>query len=446
MTPRVAASQSRGIVVVGAGLVGPVAAMYLARRHGPVTVLEQRPDPRGTSTRADRSLTVILSARGWRVMKDLGLAERVRGLCLPLKGRMGHLPDGSTDFTPYSRDGSPIWAVERRRLQLLLLDAAAATPGVELRFGQRVHAIDLDGPGVTVGDGSGTHRLSCTRLLGCDGARSAVRAAMVRRGARERVGTLELAYQEINLPLPGCDPEIMHYWPAGDALFGVFPMLSADLFAGSVFLRREGPAPSFAAASSPEDRARQFHDLFPKLTAHIPDLRDQLAAKPVSTVSLVRCDTWVHGESTALLGDACHAMAPFMGQGMNCGFEDARTLVRLLDETGDWGAALARYQDVRRADGDSIADISHEHYRTMSRLPGQSETELESAVIRRLQDLFPGRFVPLYERCAFSEQSYASAWDDEQALRRVAHALTRSHGTAVRDLTDDQLRRHRLLV
>ncbi|MEV6123073.1 hypothetical protein AB0M23_21570 [Streptomyces sp. NPDC052077] len=38
-----------------------------------------------------RSLTVILSARGWRVLGDLGLAERVRMLCLPLAGRMAHL-------------------------------------------------------------------------------------------------------------------------------------------------------------------------------------------------------------------------------------------------------------------------------------------------------------------------------------------------------------------
>jgi 2-polyprenyl-6-methoxyphenol hydroxylase-like FAD-dependent oxidoreductase len=68
------------IVVVGAGMVGPVAAMYLARRFGRVDVLEQRVDPRTSSADAvgARSLTVILSARGWRVLDELGVAEAVK--------------------------------------------------------------------------------------------------------------------------------------------------------------------------------------------------------------------------------------------------------------------------------------------------------------------------------------------------------------------------------
>jgi kynurenine 3-monooxygenase len=430
-----------GTVVVGAGLVGPVMAMYLAGRFGPVTVLERRGDPRREPAGGGRSLTVILSARGWRVLGELGVAERVREICVPLKGRLGHLPDGDETFTPYGRNGQPIWAVERERLARLLLDAAEATPGVELRFRRRVSDVDLDAPALCV-DGRWT---PCTHVLGCDGARSAVRAAMVARGAaagvREDVDALELAYQEINLPLPGCDRNTMHYWPTGDALFGAFPTPSPERFTGSVFYRLHGPPPSYASIAAGRDSAEQFAATFPGLAAVIPDLAEQLAAKPMSTVPLVRCNRWVWRGNVALVGDSCHAMAPFMGQGMNCAFEDARTLVSCLDRMPGWADAFAAYERARKADGDAIADISYAHYRTMSHPAGRADDEATGILLDRLSDLFPERFVPLYERCAFTEESYAAAREQDRHLHDLVRNLLRRYGTGLLDSPDDQLAR-----
>lgn len=432
---------SSGIVVVGAGLAGPVAAMYLARRFGRVTVLERRSDPRHLPAGQGRSLMVILSERGWRVLRELGLEEAVRRICVPLAARCGHLPDGSTVVTPYSRDGAPIWAVERHRLHRLLLDAAEAQPGVRLHFERPVRAVDLEEPKLLVGAGTSERWIACRHVLGCDGVHSVVRAALVDRGAQERVSTLELAYQEIVLDLPSCDRGLMHYWPAGDALFGAFPLASSPRFAGSVFFRREGPRPSYsyAAAVGGQALARQFAETFPGLAAGIPDLREQLATKPVSAVRLTRCDTWVLGGTAALVGDSCHAMAPFMGQGMNCAFEDVRTLVSCLGREGDWERAFTAYERIRRRDADAITDISYQHYRTMSRLPDPRH-EAEEAVARRLVALMPHRFVPLYERCAFSEESYSSALAEERRLRELARRILSRHGSAAADLPDAQLR------
>jgi kynurenine 3-monooxygenase len=271
-----------------------------------------------------------------------------------------------------------------------------------------------------------------------------VRAAMTARGVREDVSTLELAYQEINLPLAGLDRRIMHYWPAGDALFGAFPVVSSpDLFAGSVFLRRHGAAPSYAAAAAGLELAGQFAALFPGLAARIPDLAEQLATKPVATVPLVRCDRWTWGGKVALVGDSCHAMAPFMGQGMNCAFEDARTLVSCLDDTADWARALAAYERVRREDGNAIADISYEHYRTMSRLPSEPSDEV-AALAGRLSDLFPDRFTSLYERCAFTEEGYASARANDRRLRSFARDLLHEHGSRLLKIPDSRLREYAL--
>ncbi|MFB7124531.1 MULTISPECIES: NAD(P)/FAD-dependent oxidoreductase [Streptomycetaceae] len=433
------ATAGGGIVVVGAGLAGPVAALYLARRHGRVTVLERHADPRRIPAGQGRSLMVILSERGRRVLRELGLEAAVRRICAPITGRCGHLPDGSTAVTPYSRDGAAIWAVERQALHRLLLDAAEAEPGVDLRFDHPVLAVDPAAPALLVGAGGAERWVRCRHVIGCDGVHSAVRGALVERGARARVSTLELAYQEIVLDLPDCDRGVMHYWPAGDALFGAFPQVSSRRFAGSVFFRREGPRPSYRAAVGGRALAEQFAAVFPRLAAGIPDLEEQLGAKPVSAVRLTRCDRWVLGGTAALVGDSCHAMAPFMGQGMNAAFEDVRTLVACLDRERDWERAFAAYERIRKGDGDAIADISYRHYWTMSRLPDPRH-EAEEAIARRLVDLMPERFRPLYERCAFSEESYSLALTEEHRLRELARRILSRHGAGAAELPDPQLR------
>ncbi|MFI9247547.1 FAD-dependent oxidoreductase [Streptomyces sp. NPDC053086] len=424
-------------VIVGAGLVGAVTALYLAPRFGPVTLLEKRADPRRKPGGQRRSLVVMLSARGWRALSDLGVADAVRRICVPLHGRCGHLPDGRTRVTPYSRDGEPIWAVERRRLHHILLDAAEATPGVRIRFGQRLRSVDLDEPAVLVEDRHGSHRLTCRRVLGCDGAHSAARAALEARGARAEVRRLDLAYQEIDVPAGRLDPTITHFWPTGKAMFAAHPLPSGKL-SGSLFMRLDGPAPSYAAARGARDLSEMFAAHFPELTGIIPDIAEQLAAKAVSTLTAVRCDRWVWRDTFALLGDSCHAMAPFMGHGMNCGFEDARVLVDCLDASADRAAALAAYEKSRTEDADAISQLSYRHYFTMAN-PPREQTAAE--VLRgRLTALFPDRFVPLYERCAFTEDSYASVLRDDRRLDRLVADLLARYGTELASAPDDRLR------
>ena len=75
---------------------------------------------------------------------------------------------------------------------------------------------------------------------------------------------------------------------------------------------------------------------FADIVAFMPDMTSVFLKNPNSSLVTVRCFPWVNGR-TALIGDACHAIVPFYGQGMNCGFEDVRVLDELIDENeNDW--------------------------------------------------------------------------------------------------------------
>lgn len=86
--------------VIGSGLVGPVTAILLARRGYRVRLYDRRPDPRHHAAERGRSVSLVLSARGWRALAEVGLGEEVRALCMPLRGRSIHAWRGGVAYQP----------------------------------------------------------------------------------------------------------------------------------------------------------------------------------------------------------------------------------------------------------------------------------------------------------------------------------------------------------
>jgi len=71
-------SGKQHIAIAGAGLVGSLASIYLARRGYRVSVFERRPDMRKGSDDAGKSINLALSTRGLRALAEVGLAEEIR--------------------------------------------------------------------------------------------------------------------------------------------------------------------------------------------------------------------------------------------------------------------------------------------------------------------------------------------------------------------------------
>ena len=90
------------IIIAGAGLAGPLLAVFLARRGHRITLYEARNDPREKGYSGGRSINLALSARGIDALQRVGLATRVCAEAIRMPGRMLHDPTGATVFQPYS--------------------------------------------------------------------------------------------------------------------------------------------------------------------------------------------------------------------------------------------------------------------------------------------------------------------------------------------------------
>ncbi|WP_431894345.1 FAD-dependent oxidoreductase [Nonomuraea sp. bgisy101] len=425
-------------LIAGAGPAGTLLACYLAGRGHQVAVYERRPDPRGKADAEGRSINLGLSARGVRALGGIGLMDRVWPLTVPMRGRAVHVPGGQTTFHPYgARDDEILHSVLRRDLVSLLIDHADARPEVSFHFGHRVVELDREAPAVqVVEEESGeSSRVTADVIVGADGAFSAIRTQL-HRGLRADLHqeVLDWGYKELTIPAADDGSarvrlEALHVWPGGDGLIVAHPNMDNSLTA-TLFLPHEGPG-GFAEITDPE---AFFAERFPDALPLMPDLAKEYAGNPVGHLVSIRTAPWHHRGGVVLVGDACHAVYPFYGQGMNSALEDCLVLDRCLGEhPGDPERAFAAFEQARRPHTDVLDELSRQNF-----------VELRDRVrspfhhLRRQADLllartFPGRWVPLYTMISHTTMPYADALAKarrQDAILRWA-AVTAAGATAL---------------
>ena len=408
------------VAVVGAGLVGSLWALMLARLGYVVDVYDRRSDPRTAGNVGGRSINLALSERGWKALDLAGIQDEVRAIAMPIKGRRMHAVDGSLTFQPYGRaeggrfgEGECIYSVARGSLNRLLLEAAEGTGQTTVHFDHKLEDYQCDETGVALSFANGERH--CDRLFGTDGAFSAVRMRMMKADRfNVEQSYLEHGYKEIELSpddtgafkLPS---DGLHIWPRGHFMLMALPNPDGT-FTCTLFAPYEGKD-SFAEISDAEAAQGYFEKHFPDIVQMIPDLKSQWNDNPTSSLAMIKCDPWHEGDRVALVGDSAHAIVPFYGQGMNCGFEDCSVLHTLLEAGGakDWSAMLSQYSTLRKANGDAIRELALRNFIEMRDLTGDANFLLQKRIERKLADRFPDRWVPLYSQVTFTHIDYAEA-------------------------------------
>lgn len=446
--------------IIGAGPVGALMALMLARRGHSVRLIERRADPRRTPAPAQRgrSINLALAARGLAAIEHAGLSARVAPELTAMPGRMLHDENGALQFLPYGRnEHEVIYAISRERLNRLLVEAAAEHPRIELRFDTRCVALDPHAGSMQLRDEHAGSSSSAPfqLLLAADGAGSAVRAALAANGlARVDEQSLAHDYKELAIAATGSgngsdrtagygtggygtggygtgnyvfEPHALHIWPRGGFMLIALPNTDGS-FTATLFLPRHGSHGFDRLAHDGEVRAF-FAQQFADAAGAIPDLAQQFAQHPQSQLGTVYCDGWQAARRVLLLGDAAHAIVPFHGQGLNCGFEDCRLLDTLLAAGTAPAEVLSGFERRRRPDTDAIAAMALENYVEMRDSVRSAPFAARRRLAAELEQEFPGRFIPRYSMVMFHpEIPYAQAQQRGAQQELVLDRLVEHYG------------------
>ncbi|MCG0067220.1 MULTISPECIES: FAD-dependent monooxygenase [Streptomyces] len=303
------------VIVIGGGIGGLAAAAALHQKGSAVTVLERAPalDPVGAA--------ISLAPNALRALDVLGIGDEIRDLAAwqgdgGLRTPGGRWLSRSTAEAAAARFGGPLVLLPRATLVDRL--AALLPPGA-VRTGTPAALADPGDRARPARVSAGADELEAELVVGADGVRSRVRAALF----PAHPGPVYAGFTtwRMLIPVPGAAFASHETWGRGH-IWGTHPLKDGRVYAYAAatavageraaddekaeLLRRYGdwhdPVPAVLAAARPEDVLR--HDVH-----HL--------AQPLPAF---------HSGRTVLLGDAAHAMPPTLGQGGNQAVEDAVVL------------------------------------------------------------------------------------------------------------------------
>src|SRR4051794_25056910 len=193
---------SPNTTIIGAGLVGSLLSLYLAKKGNNVTIYERRPDMRKAGAGGGRSINLALSDRGWKALEGIGIGDDIRKVGIPMYQRIMHDVQGNLTYQPYGKEGQAIYSVSRGGLNMKLMDLAEANPNINLNFNHQVKNLDLKTNTISFHNpetGEDT-KVKAERIFGADGAYSMVRLALQKTDRFEYSQSyLEYGYKELNI-------------------------------------------------------------------------------------------------------------------------------------------------------------------------------------------------------------------------------------------------------
>lgn len=377
------------LVIAGGGPVGLVSALLLRPYFAQVTVLERN----AAEAAGGRSLQLVLGERGLHALRCCGLDQQVKAQGVPVYGRM----DGETGaFTPYGASDDAILAVSRVALQSILEQAVDGLEGIERRSAVTVTGVDRTAKNVHCDTPLGPEILGYDMLIGADGVRSVV-AESILEEEEVTLDKLPLVYREVPVAKVGWRSDAFVYWSDGEVMVGSFPGKEGrrGLFVmhprgAEHLLFNEGNTGLFAR--------------FPGLAFLGNTLLEALSAANAGAMGSKTCARWTSDE-VVIIGDAAHAIVPFMGQGLNTGLEDAVCLMRQFrsSSASPCDEVLRRFARRRQAPADAIRRLSDRHARHLMGVASAVDVALEERAGAALHAV---GMPDTYAACAFSRNRF----------------------------------------
>lgn len=419
--------------VVGAGPVGSLLSISLARHGYRVGLYEGRPDSRKTNIYQGKSINIALSDRGWTSLEKIGISAEAKNRAIPMYHRAIHELNGELTAIPYGQEGDAIWSVSRSGINEQLLDIADDETNITTCFEHRLINVDFETAKASFRVKDADELLvESDFLFGADGAHSRVRrlAHNLPRFSYSQT-YMPQCYIELNIPAHPdgshkLEKNALHIWPRKDFMLIALPNPDGT-FTCTLFLNYSGD-PSFESLTERSAVQAFFEANFADVLDDLERPVDVFMEKTAAPLFLVQVFPWSFNDKVGLIGDAAHAIVPFYGQGMNCGFEDCAELDALIARHDhDWHRIFPAYEHARKPNADAIAELSKRNFVEMSDLSGDRRFQIRKKIEAKFSDRFPDLWTPLYSMVTFSpDVSYSEALrigDAQNALMEKIMAL-----------------------
>lgn len=409
------------IIISGAGLVGSLAAIAFKKRGHTVELYEARSDMRNAGANAGKSINLILTRKGIEPLKRLAMLDTVLAITTPVYGRMMHSVEGDLSYQPYGKDDSERnYSVSRAELNILLLNEAEKA-GVKIIFDSPLARVDFEKNLAFFGD----KEVFFDHLIGADGAGSKTRGEIQKVSPdTENITPLGSGYKELLMPATKdgsypIDEKALHIWPRGNHFLMALPNQGGS-FTMTVYL----PDEWMQDLKTPEKIKEYFETYYPDATSFMPNYIEEFLENPDGFLGSLDTYPWVYKDKALLMGDAAHALCPFFGQGMNCGFSDLEYLLTQLDELGDnWTESFSKYQDHQKQNGDAIRDMSLENFIEMSESVGNEEFLLRKKVEHKIENAYPELYRSRYAQVVYTLTPYHIAKANGEVNKKILDEL-----------------------
>ncbi|MDG3580627.1 NAD(P)/FAD-dependent oxidoreductase [Rhizobium sp. YJ-22] len=324
-------NKARHAEIAGAGIGGLTAAIALAQRGWSVTVHERAPNLRTFGA------GIYIWSNGLRVLKALGAYDQATvGAHIGPQFHTRDHNDTTMEEIPINGPGDArLITILRETLINTLVDVARKN-NVEIRTNSAATGATPEGE-LLLADGSAR---KADLVVGADGINSNVRDSLDLMLYRKHLG-----YGAIRMLIPRAEGDVppedenryIEYF-TGTRRILYTPASERDLYVALCCAAEDAEA-----LKVPADR-QLWTESFPHLAHLVARFGD---AGRWDAFEVVKLKRWSKGR-VAILGDAAHAMPPYLGQGGGCALMNGLALADAVGAADDIPQALERWEERER--------------------------------------------------------------------------------------------------
>src|SRR6266487_606490 len=393
--------QKRKALIIGCGIAGPAAALFLKRAGIDAEIYEARTTPEGYS--------LSLSSNGVDVLRLLGLDGLVmaQGSAVTT-GMMWNGRGKRLGQVPLAGAGEKSVFIKRVPLGATLAEEAERQ-GIKIERGKKLESLERPGIGGVVATFHDGTTASGDFLIGCDGVHSRTRQLIdpafsgVTSSSLMNTG----GYTDgVKLSSP---PETTHFVFGKRAFFGYHVSPSGYIYWFANYVQPQEPAREAgerSEGSTSDERKQRLLEVFRE---DQPFIREVIAAAEevfpdFPSYALPKQPASWHRGSVVLIGDAVHAISPSSGQGASMALEDAAVLAKCLRDITTIEQAFETFEHLRRERTVKMFDLGQR---------GDSGKFVTGPVRQWFRDLMTPIFLKLFANPNASDwiYSYKVEWD-----------------------------------